>query len=396
MQTGKNKYLTWAIILMPILSLYGFRSIGMDFGTINLIIAFMCACGKKQKVVLDISKYKFWIIYIVYVVASIIFPYVNLHMQNTGIPQTLKNIVLIGILLICVSNHMVNSNYLIKMYLQVAKIATVFIIIQTLVYHIFHLIVPGYGNILLMSPSYAEGITQVVGGLYRPTSLFYEPAHYFEYMLPALVILLFGNYSLMPKNIFFSMFISLGVILSGSGMGILTIVGCWGLWCIKNIKEWKIEKNVLITCGLFLMLGVIFLQTSYAKMVFGRVFGNANVSYTAVNGRMDIYKNIFQQNIYGVLFGNGYGNTIGTLYYPNWAFNIWCLGIIGGLIILMIYSNEFRKCKEEYQKVLLGLNLFLCLGTTLFMGKYIIFYFIFIMNEVEESAKYERIGCYNC
>ena len=95
------------------------------------------------------------------------------------------------------------------------------------------------------------------------------------------------------------------------------------------------------------------------------LFSDVN-TYSATDARTGVYREILNEEIFDLVLGNGYGNVESNFYYPSWAFNLWCLGLIGTTIILCIYIKYFISCTRIDTKIILFVNAFLCMGTTWF------------------------------
>jgi len=134
-----------------------------------------------------------------------------------------------------------------------------------------------------------------IGGFYRPSGFFLEPSHVFLYFFPSIAFLLY-----MPKmnmrRIISAMFLTLGVVLSTSGMGIAVVAGLWAIYILlysaKGNKENKPQfsnlftKRTLIMIGIFLCaLVVAYFTIDVVRNTVNRIFVNDSGS-TAIAGRV--------------------------------------------------------------------------------------------------------------
>lgn len=388
-----RKAYTWALALLPMLSLYGIQSIGIDIGTILVLLCLgtYMACNGKLIVRAD---FKCWYFYVMYILISLFFPVIE---GGTGgltrsalIARAVKNIIYIFILIVSTSGNVVEYNYYKKVYLFLAKLSSYYIILQAVFYYGLNWIIPGYINKFLMVQEYGDRLSQKNFLMYRPTSLFYEPSHYFEFVVIALIIYLFENRAISRKNLIDAVIITAGILASTSGMGIITIVIIWALWIFHRlIRSYAktMESRALFIIFIFLISGIFFLQTGYAHSILNRLFTSDVNTYSATDARTGVYREILNEEIFDLVLGNGYGNVESNFYYPSWAFNLWCLGLIGTTIILCIYIKYFISCTRIDTKIILFVNAFLCMGTTLFMGKNMLLYFTFIMLQAAEEKK---------
>lgn len=128
-----RKAYTWALALLPMLSLYGIQSIGIDIGTILVLLCLgtYMACNGKLIVRAD---FKCWYFYVMYILISLFFPVID---GGTGgltrsalIARAVKNIIYIFILIVSTSGNVVEYNYYKKVYLFLAKLSSYYIILN--------------------------------------------------------------------------------------------------------------------------------------------------------------------------------------------------------------------------------------------------------------------------
>ncbi|HEM4051071.1 TPA: hypothetical protein U1W10_001061 [Streptococcus suis] len=233
---------------------------------------------------------------------------------------------------------------------------------------------------MLVAEGYGERLDVTSFSLFRPTSLFYEPAHFFEYVIIGVIIYLF-RYKVTSKNdIFNAIFLALGIVLSTSGMGILTIAGIFGFWLLQQLsltKFIRVRKEMFLLIVIGLIAVAFFLQSGFGQSVLSRLF-STGTNYSALDGRTEIYERIFSFDTGRVLVGSGYGNVLEHYFYPSWAFNLWCTGIIGSSIIVILYLRAYFQSRVTIAKIIVLVNFMLCFVSTLFMGKNLLLYFLFV------------------
>lgn len=375
----------YAILLaaFPILSVYGRP--GIDIGTL-LIYAFFVIFVFRNKKVGNLKEHLEWIILFIYMMLSaldcIIFTENLLQSQEQIIFRTIKTCAYIIILIVSVNGKFFTKELLFRSYLLLAKVATSYILIQTAMWYLFRIKLWGYLPFFLYEPEYKIRLYTEVSGLYRPTSFFYEPAHYFEYVFYAIILLLFEeNAKKDKKSIYEAIYISLGVMASTSVQGIACIACIWGIWMFVMYYRGKgryVPRVFVIMCVIIPVAVVALLCSSFGSTIIARVT-TTEIGQNAVVGRMSAWTWLGGRNISHWLFGSGYGN-IPQGYWSNWPFELWCIGIFGVLIIVIIYFKAYMRTRELNVKILLILHALLCMGNELFMGKYILFYFIFALS----------------
>lgn len=387
---------TWAIALLPLVSIYGISEINFDFGTLILLLLLPFVIRENGKIILEKKIVTFWFIYTSYIVASLYFP--NVFGKETYLTDSslyiraFKNILYIIILLLSTSKGVIDKDYFVKTYLKIVRLCTYYIFLQVALYYIVGINLPGYMNMFLVSEWYGERLSVVTFNLFRPTSLFYEPAHFFEYTIIGVIIYLFRHKDTPKKDILGAIFLALGIVLSTSGMGTLTTAAVFTYWLLKQLsrtKFFRVKKEILFLTSLSFIAVIAFLQSGFGQSVLGRLFSDGT-TYSALDARTEIYKQIFSFSLDRILLGSGYGNVLEHYFYPSWAFNLWCLGLLGTTIIFSLYIRVYFRSKTSVAKILVLVNFFLCFVSTLFMGKNLLIYFLFIyLLGSTDGGKYE-------
>jgi len=67
---------------------------------------------------------------------------------------------------------------------------------------------------------------------YRPSAFFLEPSHFAVYCIPVIVTTLFSRTGDEKRERQIALFISTGVLLSTSGMGIGVVIICWAFYLL--------------------------------------------------------------------------------------------------------------------------------------------------------------------
>lgn len=379
-----SKLYTWALVLLPLVSIYGISEINLDFGTLALLLLLPFVINEQGKIVLEKRIVFPWLLYAIYIVISLCFPTIfgkETYLTNGSMyVRAFKNILYIFILILSTSRGIINKDYFVQIYLKITKICTYYIFIQAALYYTIRFNLPGYINIMLVAEGYGERLDVTSFSLFRPTSLFYEPAHFFEYVVIGVIIYLF-RYKETPKNdIFNAIFLALGIVLSTSGMGILTIAGIFGFWLLQQLSRTKfirVRKEIFFLTVIGLIAVAFFLQSGFGQSVLSRLF-DTGTNYSALDGRTEIYERIFSFDTGRVLLGSGYGNVLEHYFYPSWAFSLWCLGIIGSSVIVILYLLAYFQSRVTIAKIIVLVNFMLCFVSTLFMGKNLLLYFLFV------------------
>lgn len=189
----------------------------------------------------------------------------------------------------------------------------------------------------------------VIGGLFRPSAFFLEPAHYSQFCTIGLVS------SLVRKKTLFNVhavIISIGIVLTTSGIGILTTGMIWCAFIYINCDKLTRKKMLRILIGtmafLIITIGLFYLSGSFRSAI-SRIFKGTEGHNSAIMGRLQNAEFIGKLNGRELLWGTGYKNmpTYGPLevqYYMTGIVElIYCQGIIGTSLFLMCYLQMIIK-----------------------------------------------------
>ncbi len=139
------------------------------------------------------------------------------------------------------------------------------------------------------------GITGVIRETYRPSAFFLEPSHMYLYLFPHLALFMFGGKG-KKESLYPAIFISVGLILTTSGMGIAATGALWilyfimkddkdGSFSLKNIFRPRVIKifAVFIVIGLLMVAFIPFVRVSVVRIFVPITEGGS----TAIGGRLN-------------------------------------------------------------------------------------------------------------
>lgn len=385
-----KKLFTTLVVLLPIITVYVSPIKGVDLGTfIFVIFSFFLIFNRNTK--LKIRKPI--ILYLVYVILSTSIS-TMLQGELTGIIiilRTGKFIYLIFVIILLGHEGYFDIYYGLKILRTVTLFAVVYIIIQTITYKIFGALLPSGLMSMVTSESYLNNDYYTLAKvLYRPSSFFIEPAYFVQYSFVYLCYSIFGTDN--EKVIYKwkeAFFISLGLILSGSGQGILIGLFIWIIWSFKVLFTTKIKFDKKIITVIILLICVIampfLLQTEMLSKPLERVFtdnvvGGGNAFLARIEGYQYFY---VLPNIYKII-GMGYGNVPDYVYLNSAAYTLYTSGMLGGILVLYIFVDAFRKTKN-YKKALIIVYFVMIFGAGTFTAAFICYYFSFIYADIRRA-----------
>lgn len=366
-----SKIFTFFIVAFPILDVYAVGVKGISVGSILLSIALIrvfFSFLKYEHCIKWNPYYGFWI----YGVAiSLLILVLHNEFSVLAVFIRLTYFLFYTLLIFMPSSHDFNVGYAGKIYLRLGILAGCFLILQYVCFWGFGYTLVGLIPGLPLNYSitdYTEWINKYSSMyeiIFRPTSIFPEPAAFAQYMAPLLVLTLFTSVG-KKRRLMLAAFISLVMVLSTSTNGIVFSICTWIIYFIYcNYRSVK-RNNVLTFLFPLIIFGVVFFFfvlltddnaiSNYTARQFNDIF-NMNTSasgYLRVLRGFDIYS---QLNILEEIFGIGMGTyqsyyAMGSIYVldgeveymSSLSYLFVSTGIIGFLLfIYALFYNSIGK-----------------------------------------------------
>lgn len=374
---------TFLIVILPIIAVYKSPISGIDLGTFAFIsMSFFILLFSKGRVQL-IKPMLIFLIYIVF--STLISMQLQGELENILIILRTGKFVLLILLILHIGNkELFDIEFGLKVLKTVSIVSVLYLILQTIGYKFFNVLLPNGILSLIIDEAYlnVDYVTEAKF-LYRPSSFFIEPSSFSQYNLLYLSYSIFGldNKKLL-YNWRHALYISVGILLTGSGQGILLVFATWGLWVLNKLFLSKMKfKQYLLLAGI-IVSGMLFipylLQNDFISKALSRVFtastssgGNAFLARIKGYDHFNRLPSIFK------IIGMGYGNVPPRIYFNSAAYTLYCSGMIGGIILLYIFWDIFKK-GIGFQKEFTIIYFILTMGTTAFKATSICFYLSFI------------------
>ena len=360
-----NNLKYFLLAIFPILSLYDFIPL-LDLGYLMLLFIIIIELIRKRLMVeinLDILCTMMILITINLLVG--IFKYLD---STNTINNTGGMIVFTFLAVFVCYPGFSDKDQLYKACKIIGILATIFLFCQFVGYNFFHVILKG--NIPFLTFQ-GYGFQSIEYG--RPTSIFYEPAHYCIYIAPIYAM------SLIKKEYFITIIFFIGVVLSTSMTGILLVL------IIPMIIGLKKSKSFLfvIIFVIFAMILVSLLPSSYDqyfnKLSFVNLMENNRILGTL------IFFQYFSMTDW--FFGVGINrmaeflSNVGELYATNYAnaliFSLFSFGIVGSLFLLNLCVNMYRIISANY-KVMWYILLFVLVSDQVLFNRNLLYLLIWI------------------
>ena len=258
-----------------------------------------------------------------------------------------------------------NNKYFIHIATTISIIASMCIILQYLSYYIFNkhiqmvptsLLLDRSSQWILAAKTGRASITGRATRFYRPSAFFLEPSHMFIYMFMPLVLLMFSP-DFGERERRYSILISIGMIFSTSGMGILTTIGLWLLFFGKkknNNRKFSISKllqpkSLLLLIAFLVGLLILCFEVPFFQNSIIRIFGSSRDYTNAIAGRVESGNKLIR-GLSGMDFLFGVSDSLSGITYNMSGFNatMYQYGILGTIISYMFYVIGLCKLRNQY------------------------------------------------
>lgn len=384
-----NIIYTILVILYPLLSMYSFFGTMLSiadacaiFVTILMVMRFFDTFTI-NRLFLGVSIFIFFHTLLMFLVNSSVEDYDTMDLFGTTM-----RLLLVYFILSMAKNHFV-FDFGKKLLVIVSLLATAYLFVQLLLS--FGGVYVEGGIPFLTKYAFREDVAGYVedvakyGLNYRPRSFFEEPAHFCQYTIVAVALLMFDENTMFNKKTLFVVFLALGIIFSMSLLGwvaLLLIFLMWFFFSVKNRKYLLTMSFVIIVAPI--VLAVLWNTTSVQNVIADK-FLDQNVTSDARFAGISIIQEMLVDGEFVLFFGNG---LVATDTYYNGALRlIFSFGLLGILITILMFICSMRKYKNNLlSRVLLLLLFILSFGSEIIFGKYILIYLAFLeMNLVSEN-----------
>ena len=178
-----------------------------------------------------------------------------------------------------------------------------------------------------------KGSKMIIGGLFRPSAF----------------LSLANNEELLNKK---AIIISIGIILTTSGLGIVTTFAIWMVKLVINGKGLTRSTIIYLCVGLLILILAfiaLFAVSNSFRMAVARITTGSVDHKSALEGRLGTWILLKDLNAEELLFGMGYGNipTYGvkriTYYMTGIIELLYCQGILGTSLFLLCYIQMMLK-----------------------------------------------------
>ena len=384
-----EKFITWILVLFMPLSTYATPISGVtigDFMLLLVLIIIIFSIIKNKKDIIEVISIPV-LIYLIYIFIVTLIFWVNEPYKLQDTILSLSRYLLFLITVLFASKKYFNIKYGYKVYVTMALLFSGYIIIQFISFYQFEIILP---ETFFGLPSYAlkvstEEYFRKKYLLYRPRSVFLEPSHFAVFNIIALYIVLNSHIVKFSNKYKKGIFLTIGIVISGSSTGIILLPICWFKQLIKLLKRMDMKTLVAFISLLLVMIRMIY--TGYFQQTIARVWTSEGFRGNAVQGRFGKFKILFEENIpiMKKIFGQGFGINVGY-YLPSFGTLYLYLGIMGLIVFFLVIAYQYFNSIQEIKEIIL-LILIIFFGTNGLFGISIVLFFPIIFSDFQKQKQ---------
>ena len=350
--------------LSPFLQLYTVPGIGT-----NMEFSLVFSLGGLYAIYYFLKKPKNKSIALVVPIMTCMFMYCNFnlllipdrHIYNlwgTSFIGIFFNFLILAICVIDFKNENTRHKYF-EYVVKISVFMSVVVAFQALIYYTTgSTITPDRTFLLPFKAFFTNGakLTQetglwVFGPLYRPSAFFLEPAHFSQYCSIGLAYSLWKSKKLLNWA---SIAITIGIIITTSGLGLLCIILMWGTKLFINgdsLTRKRISRLVGVSLLITVISGGLFVFSDSFQRSVLRIINASDGFNSAIMGRLWSVAYLENFTETELLFGMGYKNiptyyingTLAYVYMTGIVQLFYCEGILGGSIFIICYFLMLLK-----------------------------------------------------
>lgn len=333
----------WLLILLPVLNIYQVGSLDLD---VILMLAFAVAYVLTNQVI-SISPMGMRIIgfsfYILGISAINILLGVKYAYASDILLRSFKFCFYLLVLFMLFSEYLTYENIM-KVYRIVAYAAAFYLFLQTVFF---------YGAGITLPSRFGSSQTAANYSIGRLRSFYSEPAALAYSLIPLIACSLFGPQTITSKkSLTDAVVVSIAIVLSTSGQGILAAAFLWAIWVLVRIKENRFTPQDLAILVTILLATFVLYRTGILKYALDRAGDTSE--HSTIAARSSGYRTLEVLTPLQLIFGAGYGNHIvedvlasGKLYetvnYSSLAQFLFSLGIVGTLLWFGFFVRLYRN-----------------------------------------------------
>lgn len=377
----KNDVLTSRIIsviiaLLPLIAFVNVPSLEIGLGMFLLIILFpwlFYVCLTRIQLN-DVFKFSF----------LLLFCLISVFCSRDNISNII-GFILVMVWVLGAYKNLINERLVFGIMSSVSVLASFIVVLQLISHYVLGFNLNPYIPFLYKDATLTQYYTVIYASfdnvsLYRPSAFFLEPSHFSEYTI---IVLLWHLLKNREKNrVIIAIIISIGILLTRSGMGIAMVTGAWVVYYINGLDFKKMENcinAVLVVIGCIAVLYLCF-RLPFFQSAMNRVAATDG-DYNAINGRLFWWNYYFSPLSFSqLLLGCGYGAVELDKYMTGFMKLLYCSGIIGVIFFyLMLFQHVERK--DKFKNIAIVFYSVLIVFAGLVSVIHLVFYLTIILSK---------------
>lgn len=304
------------------------------------------------------------------------------------------------LLFLCIASGCVNISYFFKYAVVIAILATIAVFVEYVFHYVLHRDLDlKFLEYLVRDDTIWDKNAEAIEGLdvsayfFRPSGFFLEPSHFFLYSFPLIGVCLLSP-ERNRKSMRAAILISIGLVLTTSGMGIASVIVLWLVYFILKNNEFNIKgaftkffsaRTILIGMVSIILLFVAYRFIPFFHSSIERIFTNDD--HSAIDGRVRLASS-FAKTISGraKYFGTpgitrGLDFNLSGFYatYFKW-------GIVGLVFTYWFYIQGIFKLKGAYFWISLIIVIISYYTAHTHGTFYMLYYILFLMSGYFERS----------
>lgn len=391
----QTHFVAWTLALYPWLSNYATFVNGMSIGDLLLIIdvvygLFIYSTYKQGiRSCAHVGYFGVFLLYSFFSISLLVI--LSNHTVNNA--MVIKRFIKFSLFIVAIlmgTNGLSDKEAFAKALTIMGRACCIALVVQYLVFYTTSHYVEFKIPLLKYSNDVVESIDKEASQLvrFRPSSVFFEPAHFTYYMAGYTAFVLFyRNRKSKINRILEAMLTTICTVASVSSTALVVSGIIWGTYVVQLVvnhtEEFKVRYRILILIVVVISFAVgirYYLNSPELSYSLRRMLYSENETLaTSVWGRLDSGKYYVErlQGIYKV-FGMGLGNLPSVSSYFNSNYYVlYCTGYVGAGILLAWAAHVFFSGKIM-GKVALVLLLALCFSSPIIISGYLIEYLMII------------------
>ncbi len=409
-----KKYACLALVIGPLCRPYLFPGTDVGLGTVLLFINCILLLINLHK-----APFLFPRFFLFFIIYAAILPVLNGAFHGYGFISTY---IVLGLFFLNIwfYSSFVELNY-VKRYLRfIVYFAAGILITQEIMYavwgHRFAALIPFLPSCYSNQGISTEAIiqTQIISA--RSSSIFLEPSHLAQYLIVFLAVTLGDNYSLKKNISFDAIFVTLAILLTRSGVGMLCMLVLWSAFVIFN--QISLSKKISLVFPLIIILVIVGHSIISSNLVgsdlLSRVdelsLSNAQDTRFYSSGAIRIYLGYFifsEMLVSDKILGVGSGSigqivdtsSFSTIFANGGLNNMQSLligfGIIGTILFMSFLIHLLRNNNFVGKLVLISFLIISFLESSFLEAYTLLFIVIGLMCATKTSLSKQHLKNYN-